>query len=353
MALQFYFGPSGAGKSKKLHEDVLKMAAKEPDCNFLFLVPDQFTMQTQVDLVKASPSGGIMNIDVLSFGRLTHRIFEETGYGKKTVLDDTGKSLVLRTVAGAIEKELPILGKNINKIGYIHEVKSAISEFKQYGLSPDKVGELAEFARNRGALYYKLQDLKTIYHEFNQYIEEQFVTTEDTLELLAQAVHHSKIMKNSVVVFDGFTGFTPIQYRLIGELMKLTKMVIASITLGLDENPYKISGEQELFYLSKKTVKDLQKYAQQLGVSQADDIFLGKEGLPRFAESKELAYLEKHLFRYPMVPYDYEEQNGKNKERKITIHQYLNPSEEVRATCIAIRKMVQLFLCNRQRPCGA
>ena len=116
MALQFYFGPSGAGKSKKLHEDVLKMAAKEPDCNFLFLVPDQFTMQTQVDLVKASPSGGIMNIDVLSFGRLTHRIFEETGYGKKTVLDDTGKSLVLRTVAGAIEKELPILGKNINKI---------------------------------------------------------------------------------------------------------------------------------------------------------------------------------------------------------------------------------------------
>ena len=341
MALQFYFGPSGAGKSKKLHEDVLKMAAKEPDCNFLFLVPDQFTMQTQVDLVKASPSGGIMNIDVLSFGRLTHRIFEETGYGKKTVLDDTGKSLVLRTVAGAIEKELPILGKNINKIGYIHEVKSAISEFKQYGLSPDKVGELAEFARSRGALCYKLRDLKTIYHEFNQYIEEQFVTTEDTLELLAQAVHHSKIMKNSVVVFDGFTGFTPIQYRLIGELMKLTKMVIISITLGLDENPYKISGEQELFYLSKKTVKDLQKYAQQLGVSQADDIFLGKEGLPRFAESKELAYLEKHLFRYPMVPYDYEEQKEKNtKERKITIHQYLNPSEEVRATCIAIRKMV-------------
>ena len=91
MALQFYFGPSGSGKSKRLHQDVLHMAAKDPDCNFLFLVPDQFTMQTQMDLVKESPGGGIMNIDVLSFGRLAYRIFEETGKGNTPVLDDEGK----------------------------------------------------------------------------------------------------------------------------------------------------------------------------------------------------------------------------------------------------------------------
>ena len=96
MALQFYFGPSGSGKSKKLHQDVLSMASKDPACNFLFLVPDQFTMQTQMDLVKESPNGGIMNIDVLSFGRLTHRIFEETGYGRKPVLDDTGKTRIFQ-----------------------------------------------------------------------------------------------------------------------------------------------------------------------------------------------------------------------------------------------------------------
>ena len=41
MALQFYFGSSGSGKSKRLHQDVLHMAAKDPDCNFLFLVPAQ------------------------------------------------------------------------------------------------------------------------------------------------------------------------------------------------------------------------------------------------------------------------------------------------------------------------
>ena len=337
MALQFYFGPSGSGKSKRLHQDVLHMAAKDPDCNFLFLVPDQFTMQTQMDLVKESPNGGIMNIDVLSFGRLTHRIFEETGYGRKPVLDDTGKSLVLRKVASSVQEELPVLSKNLNKIGYIHEIKSAISEFKQYGLSVERVGELAEFSKSRGTLYYKLKDLKTLYQAFDTYVAERFITTEDTLALLSRAVHESKIMKNSVVIFDGFTGFTPIQYRLIAELMELSRMVIVSVTLGEGENPYRIMGEQELFYLSKKTVRDLQKWAQKRNVRQAEDVYLGKGGLPRFRESRELAHLEKQLFRYPLKPY---EESQKDSIPAIQIREAMSPAGEVRGACILIKKLV-------------
>ena len=337
MALQFYFGPSGSGKSKRLHQDVLHMAAKDPDCNFLFLVPDQFTMQTQMDLVKESPGGGIMNIDVLSFGRLTHRIFEETGYGRKPVLDDTGKSLVLRKVASSVKEELPVLSGNLNKIGYIHEIKSAISEFKQYGLSVERVGELAEFSKSRGTLYYKLKDLKTLYQAFDTYVAERFITTEDTLALLSRAVYESKIMKNSVVIFDGFTGFTPIQYRLIAELMELSRMVIVSVTLGEGENPYRIMGEQELFYLSKKTVRDLQKWAQKRNVRQAEDVYLGKGGLPRFRESRELAHLEKQLFRYPLKPY---EESQKDSIPAIQIREAMSPAGEVRGACILIKKLV-------------
>ena len=337
MALQFYFGPSGSGKSKRLHQDVLHMAAKDPDCNFLFLVPDQFTMQTQMDLVKESPGGGIMNIDVLSFGRLTHRIFEETGYGRKPVLDDTGKSLVLRKVASSVKEELPVLSGNLNKIGYIHEIKSAISEFKQYGLSVERVGELAEFSKSRGTLYYKLKDLKTLYQAFDTYVAERFITTEDTLALLSRAVHESKIMKNSVVIFDGFTGFTPIQYRLIAELMELSRMVIVSVTLGEGENPYRIMGEQELFYLSKKTIRDLQKWAQKRNVRQAEDVYLGKGGLPRFRESRELAHLEKQLFRYPLKPY---EESQKDSIPAIQIREAMSPAGEVRGACILIKKLV-------------
>ena len=102
-------GPSGSGKSHRLHRDIITWAEKEPGRSFLFLVPDQFTMQTQLDLVNASKKKGIMNIDVLSFGRLAHRIFEETGFTTETVLDDTGKSLILRRIAEKHRENLSVI----------------------------------------------------------------------------------------------------------------------------------------------------------------------------------------------------------------------------------------------------
>ncbi len=334
MGLQFYFGGSGAGKSRRLHEDIVKWAGEKPACNFLFLVPDQFTMQTQVDLVNASGCGGIMNIDVLSFGRLAHRIFEETGYGNKPVLDDTGKSLVLRKVAAQLSEQMPVIGKNLNKIGYIHEIKSAISEFMQYGISASGVGALAEFAKGRGALYYKLKDLEVIYQGFVSYIQERFITTEETLELLTQAVGKSKIVRESVIVFDGFTGFTPIQYRLIQELLHLTKRVIVSITIDIRENPFRAGAEQELFFLSKKTVGDLCGLAKEAGVERTDDIFIRQSPLPRFKNNEEMAHLEKQLFRYPIQPY------VKKGGDSIHMMEALNPAKEVRKVCIQIKRLV-------------
>ena len=333
MSLQFYFGPSGSGKSRKLHMDMIEWAAREPDKNFLFLVPDQFTMQTQFDLVNASENKGIMNIDVLSFGRLAHRIFEETGLGTGQVLDDTGKSLVLRKVAADISKDLPMIGPNLHKIGYIHEVKSALSEFMQYGIAPDQVNKLAEYAKGRGALYYKLMDLQLLYTGFLSYIKDKFITTEETLELLTRAVEKSDIIKNSVVVFDGFTGFTPIQNRLIQRLLELTDRVIISITIDISEDPFENTGDQELFHLSKKTVRDLCRLAEEVSVARKEDVYLKEEPLYRFKENPQLSHLEKHIFRYPIKPYE-------NEADKISIMEAMNPSSEARQVCIKIKELV-------------
>ena len=128
MSLQFILGSSGSGKSTMLYENVIEESIRYPEQNFIVLVPDQFTMQTQRDLVNRHPKRGIMNIDVLSFGRLAHRIFEEVGENKQIVLDDIGKSLILRKVAKAKEEQLSVLGSRIKKPGYISEVKSVISE---------------------------------------------------------------------------------------------------------------------------------------------------------------------------------------------------------------------------------
>jgi ATP-dependent helicase/nuclease subunit B len=166
-------GPSGAGKSTELYREIINRSGCETKRNFLVVVPDQFTMQTQKDMVQSHPKGGIMNIDVLSFGRLAHRIFEEVGGNDKPVLDDTGKSLVLRKLAGKRAEELKAFGKNLNKQGYIHEIKSMLSEFMQYSITVPKLEEMIKCCEGRGLLHQKLIDLKSLYQDFLGYIDEK------------------------------------------------------------------------------------------------------------------------------------------------------------------------------------
>ncbi len=297
MSLRFYFGPSGSGKSYQIYQEVIQRSMENPGQNFLIIVPDQFTMQTQKELVSMHERGGIMNIDVLSFGRLSHRILEEVGGAETLVLDDTGKSLVLQRVAASIKDKLPMLGAHLHKQGYIHEVKSAISEFMQYGIGTEDVSALISYAEKRGALFYKLKDLEVLYRSFTEYIAGNFITKEEKLDVLRSALHKSKIISDSVIVFDGFTGFTPIQNRLIQELMKHACEVIVSVTIGQGEDPYKLDGEQKLFHLSKKTVQDLEKLAAQTEVVRGRDVFVTGEVLPRFQNAKALQWLEQKLFR--------------------------------------------------------
>lgn len=333
MSLRFYFGPSGSGKSHRIYEEIMQRAAQEPGRNFLIIVPDQFTMQTQKDLVMRSDRGGILNIDVLSFGRLSHRILEEVGTKEMPVLDDTGKSLVLQKIAADLKEQLPAMGSLLHKQGYIHEVKSAISEFMQYGISTQDMDKLIASAEKRGALAMKLRDLKTLYRGFQDYIRDHFITTEETLDVLRRSLVKSKILQGSVVVFDGFTGFTPIQNRLIQELMRVCEETIVTVTIGAKEDPYQMDGEQKLFHLSKKTVADLVKLAAEAEVTRGEDVFV-KDGPNRFTEAPALCYLEQNLFRYQYEPY-------MEKQREIRLFEALSPREEVHQTALYIRKLIR------------
>ena len=124
---------------------------------------------------------------------------------------------------------------------------------------------------------------------------------------------------------------------------------------GMEENPYMPDGEQKLFYLSKKTVWDLDRLAKEAGVRRGQDVFVGRpdgngrngekeEGsrnggrkedvLPRFAGNGEMQHLEKYLFRYPVKAFEGE-------SGAIHLAEASSPEEEIRQVCIRIRELVQ------------
>ena len=324
MSLQFIFGNSGSGKSRYLYEQVIAGACENPNRNYIVLVPEQFTMQTQKELVRLHPRHGIMNIDVLSFGRLAHRIFEEVGGNRRIVLDDIGKSLLLRKAAGDMEGELKVLGSNIRRLGYISEVKSVISEFTQYDVGAEELERVMESGEIGPQLYWKLHDIQKLQEKFGEYLQGKYITGEELLDVFSAVVQQSEILKDSVVVLDGFTGFTPVQNRVLGQLLKICRKVTVTVTIDQREDPYQLKHKYQLFTLSKQMVTGLVHIAAEENIEVEPPVQLyGNRGeVPvRFRENPPLAFLEQNLFRYTKRVYD-------NKQDMLSLHAVKNPKEE-------------------------
>lgn len=297
MSLQFIIGSSGSGKSHRLYADIVEHAKQFPKQTHIVLVPDQFTLQTQRKLVELSPSHGIMNIEVLSFERLAYRVFDELGTDTLDVLEDTGKSLLLRKVCDDVRGELVVLGAGLDKPGFIDEVKSLLSEFSQYDVSPEDLGDFLR-VENMGSAYYgRVADIRTIYEAYQREMEGNYITAEQILILLCEVVEASSFVRDAYLIFDGYTGFTPVQNRLFAIMLSLADTLRVAVTMDAGEPLYRKGDKTMLFAMSRDFISAMTKLARQTGTEVMEPLLLEQTGGFRFVENGCLAHLEANLFR--------------------------------------------------------
>ena len=296
MVFQLYTGGSGSGKSHRLFLDVIRDAMAHPREQYVILVPEQFSMQTQQELVRLHPAHGILNIDVLSFGRLAWRVLEELGGARVPVLTETGKNLLLRRVAGLCADQLGVLRAKVRRPGTVSQVKSVLSEFAQYAVTPGDVDQMIGLCSGQEQLKAKLADIRILYGAFRDFCRDRFITAEEVLSLLALSAPSSRIIRESHFVLDGFTGFTPQQRGVLEQIFALSRSVRAAVTIPADE-PFAGGGDHELFSLSRKTIRILTTIAKDAGCEIREPVRCGGP-YPRFADGSRIAQLEKRIFRY-------------------------------------------------------
>lgn len=330
--MQLILGSSGSGKSYRLYKQLINESISNIDTNYIIIVPEQFNMQAQKDIINMHPNHGVTNIDILSFTRLAYRVFEEVGGSNKTILEETGKSMVLRKVVELKKKELGLFSGNIKKAGFISQLKALISELYQYNIDNNKLSLAINNTKTNPVLNNKLKDIYIIYDAFRNYLSDKFITNEEILDILSENIHKSNIIKNSIIYLDSFISFTPSQYRLLEELMKYSKSVVAAITIDTTSTIYKVEEDYKLFYMSQKTISKLLDIANITKTKREQDILI-KDNY-RFKNSAALSSLEKNLFRYPYKVY-------KSKQDDISIHITKNPNNEIQFISKEILKLVR------------
>lgn len=265
--LRLITGADEAQKTEYIIKDLAARSEKKPECRFIFVVPEQFTLETQKNVLRFHPRHACMNIDVVSFNRLAVVALAKMGINTASVLDETGKALVLRNVLDKCRDELVFYKGKARMEGFLMEMESTLSELHRYGADDNTLFLMQEKAAGAGEriLYNKLQDIRLIYERFREEIKKKYTTAEEVLGVFKNNISSSDFLNNSEIYLDGFTGFSPVQFGIIGELLEKTECVSCALTIPKEKAVPGLP-ETDVFHLSCDTYLKLKDIAAKLGL---------------------------------------------------------------------------------------
>ncbi|MBQ0026945.1 MAG: PD-(D/E)XK nuclease family protein, partial [Lachnospiraceae bacterium] len=312
MAFRLITGAQGSGKTNKIFTELIKSSIDNPDRKHIVITPDQNTLLTERRLLALSPNGVLFNIEVESFDRLAYKIFDELGLPMPTLMDEVGKSMLLRKIVREHQSDLSYYDSSIDKEGFITKLKAIISEFLSYGISPE---DLISASDNTSSdlLKYKLKDLAVILKAFNEGHTEKNSPREELMSRLLSVVNKSAYFDDAFVVIDAFTGFSPLHYQLIEHIMSRAILVAATLTISPDINVFGTYNSHDLFAITLETAKELQTCAEHCGLKTEHEVIDDYADIER---PEELTYLERHFLR----PHSSEKLTIKNNNAIDVVH---------------------------------
>ncbi|HHV65163.1 MAG TPA: helicase-exonuclease AddAB subunit AddB [Peptococcaceae bacterium] len=298
MSLRFIYGRSGSGKTYRCLQEIKEKIAAGAANSLVLLVPEQYTFQAERDLIKVLETGGILQVEVLSFRRLAFRIFNEAGGITYPHIHPAGKNMIIYRILSKAQKELKVFARSAERQGFVSTISTLITEFKRYNVTPEDLKAVADKLEEGNSLKDKLKELHLIYARYEETLALRYRDNDDDLTLAAAKLEQTDLYAGAEIWIDGFAGFTPQEYKVISKLLLLAKRVNISLcTDKLEERGY--NPDTDIFAAVKAAYRRLVKIARESGIEIEPAVFLHGNTLLRFQTSPELSHLERNLYAYP------------------------------------------------------
>ncbi|WP_026582427.1 helicase-exonuclease AddAB subunit AddB [Bacillus sp. J33] len=333
MTVRLLIGRSGSGKTEYCLNEIRDELRFSPDGDpIIYLVPEQMTFLSEYKLITTPGLGGMVRSQVYSFTRLAWRILQETGGMSRYHLNSVGISMLIRKIIEDKKDELKLFQRAADKNGFIQQIEQMMTEFKRYCVNPNELAErqnqLAAGGKSSKALQDKLHDLELIFKNFEESLFGKYTDSEDYFRLLTEKASQSQYLKNAEVYIDGFYSFTPQEYMIVEQLLKLCKKV--TVTLTLDQ-PFKQSAPDDLhlFRMSGENYQTIYELASRNGVD-VKEIMLADQ--KRWA-APSLRHLEAHFDSRPALAF--------SGEADIHIGQAVNRRAEIEGIARKINQLIR------------
>ena len=295
--LRFILGKSGSGKST----ETLKIAGELADSNLpvMLIVPDQSTFECEKTLLDVFGAKKAEKVLVFGFSRLCKYVFELTGNSADNVIDEGTRAVVMSLALEELTEKLCLLSSKGSK-SLVDVMLQTVSDLKKSSVTSDELRSASRLVDDE-TLKTKLNETALITDTFDALVSQSYIDPMDDLTRLDDILQKNNVLRDYTIIFDGFSGFTMQQLKVVRSLIR--DCTATYFTLTLDPLT---DGSEEVFATSQQTYKILKEYAKRDGVDIKAPIKL--TDLHRF-KNNELTLLEQNIFRTHLEPLEISPEN--------------------------------------------
>ena len=316
--LQFVLGRASSGKS----ETIYNLASQENKDNTIIMVPEQFSFETERNLLKKDIGG----ISVLNFSRLSEIVKNTYGGTAGDTLSNFDKVVVMLRALNNVKNDLIIYSKYYDSLEFANKLISLNNEFKESAILLSDLGSVLDDIKIN-TTKAKLKDILTIFLEYDAIVQVEFLDPADELQRLYDAVNKNSFFKNKIVYFDGFKGFSNAQLKLIKcALRDACKVVISFCCDTEDVNNRK----NDLFYNIYAMIDKVKDLAKSVNCEIIDPVLLKNS----YFENSDLELFEKNIFNNNKLIYE-------NAIDNVKLIRAKNCSEMIDNVLILIHRLVR------------
>ena len=226
--LEFIAGRAGTGKTyAALRRAVEEAPAHKMTC---IIVPEQSTLSYEKQLIEYNAEARRLGVEVLSFTRMVEKVMLVTGGLAGNYIDAMGKTALIFRAVRDCASGLRIFGKYADDPRFAARIAETADELKTTGVSPEALIAASERDGVSDTLRGKLYDTALIVREYERLIKDSFFDPADKLTALGEILDGVDFFKDCAVYFDGFTGFTAQEEKVIERIICRSAKCVISLT---------------------------------------------------------------------------------------------------------------------------
>lgn len=313
------------GKENSENDDYLYNSIRENIIEKKYsyiLVPEQYSLSCEKSFIKRLGASAQQYGEVLTFARLSNLVLNKVGPLRGNYINNAGKNMLISRAIQISEGQLRYFTKGTDKEGFTTTILNIITEFKRYNVTSEILFKASEKCIDK-TLANKLYDFSLILEKFNALSTEKYNNSDDNAEIIIPRIKMCDFPENTTLYISFFKSFTPLEYKILRELMNVMNV---KILLCADD----LNFPSEIFETSAYTYKKLYEISLESGNEVLEPLKLKCDKLYRKDELNVLADMYFSMGNVANFP---------KKANRIHILNPLDSYNEVRDTALIINNL--------------